>query len=39
MEILGRSQVTLTLGTYSHLAPEVAREAASRVASALWADG
>ena len=38
MEILGHSQVTLTLGTYSHVAPEVARDATERVADALWQD-
>src|SRR3954469_14989788 len=30
MEILGHSQISLTLGTYSHVAPELAREAAQR---------
>lgn len=39
MEILGHSQVTLTLGTYSHVAPEVAREAATSIARVLWDDG
>ena len=37
MEILGHSQITLTLGTYSHVAPEVAREAGERVGRLLWA--
>jgi hypothetical protein len=36
MEILGHSQVTLTLGTYSHVMPELARDAADRMAAALW---
>ena len=36
MEILGHSQITLTLGTYSHVMPELARDAADRMAAALW---
>jgi integrase len=36
MEILGHSQVALTLGTYSHVAVEVAQEAAERMDRALW---
>jgi integrase len=36
MEILGHSQVGLTLGTYSHVAVEVAQEAAQRMNNALW---
>jgi integrase len=36
MEILGHSQVGLTLGTYSHVAVEVAQEAAQRMDNALW---
>lgn len=36
MEILGHSQVSLTLGTYSHVAVEVAQEAAQRMDQALW---
>jgi integrase len=36
MEILGHSQVGLTLGTYSHVAVEVAQEAAQRMDQALW---
>src|SRR5665213_846295 len=38
MAILGHSQISLTLGTYSHVAPELAREAADRMASALWGE-
>ena len=38
MAILGHSQISLTLGTYSHVAPELAHEAAERMASALWGD-
>ena len=38
MEILGHSQIALTMNTYSHVAPEVSREAADRMARALWPD-
>ena len=38
MQILGHSQITLTLGTYSHVVPELARDAADRMAAALWSD-
>lgn len=36
MEILGHSQIAPTMNTYSHVAPEVSREAADRMARALW---
>ncbi|MDP9459310.1 MAG: site-specific integrase [Actinomycetota bacterium] len=36
MEILGHSQISLTLGTYSHVAPELAKDAARRMGEALW---
>ena len=36
MQILGHSQISLTLGTYSHVVPELARDAADRMAAALW---
>ena len=36
MEILGHSQITLTLGTYSHVVPELARDAADKMGAALW---
>jgi integrase len=36
MQILGHSQISLTLGTYSHVMPELAQDAADRVAEALW---
>jgi integrase len=36
MDILGHSQISLTLGTYSHVGPELAEEAAERIGSALW---
>jgi integrase len=38
MEILGHSQIALTMNTYSHVAPEVSREAADRMAKMLWQD-
>jgi hypothetical protein len=38
MEILGHSQIALTMNTYSHVAPEVSREAADRMAEVLWQD-
>ena len=36
MEILGHSQIALTMNTYSRVAPEVSREAADQMARALW---
>ena len=36
MEILGHSQIALTMNTYSHVAPKVSREAADRMARMLW---
>jgi integrase len=39
MEILGHSQISVTLNTYAHVAPEVSRAAAERVDAALWGDG
>jgi integrase len=36
MEILGHSQISVTMNLYSHVAPEVSREAADRMESALW---
>ena len=36
MAILGHSQITLTLGTYSHVMPELARDAAERVGAVLF---
>lgn len=38
MEILGHSQIALTMNTYSHVAPEVSREAADRIGRMLWQD-
>jgi integrase len=37
MEILGHSQVSITLNTYTHVAPEVSRAAADRIQDVLWA--
>lgn len=36
MQVLGHSQIGLTLGTYSQVVPELAEEAARRVAAVLW---
>ena len=36
MQVLGHSQISLTLGTYSHVVPELAQEAAERMGAALW---
>jgi len=36
MQILGHSQIQLTLGTYSHVVPELAQEAAYRMGAVLW---
>jgi integrase len=36
IELLGDSQIALTMNTYSHVAPEVSREAAELMARALW---
>lgn len=36
MEILGHSQISLTLGTYSHVGAELAEDAARRMGEALW---
>ena len=36
MEILGHSQISTTMNIYTHIAPELQREASERVAAALW---
>jgi integrase len=36
MEILGHSQISTTLNIYTHIAPELQKEATEKVASALW---
>ena len=38
MEILGHSQIALTMNTYAHVAPEVSREATDRMRQMLWPD-
>ena len=37
MEVLGHSDVRLTLGTYSHVVAQLQAEAASQMDAALWA--
>jgi integrase len=37
MEVLGHAQISTTMNIYAHVAPELQREAADKVASALWA--
>jgi integrase len=39
MEILGHAQISTTMNIYTHVAPELQREAADRLGSALWATG
>ena len=36
MEILGHSQISTTMNIYTHVAPELGREAADRIGAALW---
>nr|WP_308301971.1 site-specific integrase [Frankia sp. AgKG'84/4] len=36
MEIMGHSQISLTLGTYSHVAPELSTDAADQMGATLW---
>ena len=36
MDVLGHSQVSLTLNTYSHVVPELSKDAADRMGDALW---
>jgi integrase len=36
IELLGHAQIPLTLGTYSHVVPELKRTAADRMGAALW---
>ena len=36
MEILGHSNISTTLNIYTHIAPELQRDATDKVASALW---
>jgi integrase len=39
MEILGHSQIALTMNTYTHLLPEADREAADAMQALLGAEG
>ena len=36
MEMLGHSEIGVTANLYSHVAPELKREAAARVSELLW---
>ena len=36
MQVLGHSPISLSFGTYSHVVPELADEAAERMGTALW---
>jgi integrase len=36
MEILGHAQISTTMNIYTHIAPELQRDAAERLSSALW---
>ena len=36
MEILGHAQISTTLNIYTHIAPELQKEATMKVANALW---
>lgn len=37
MDILGHTQLSQTVATYQHTAPELAVDAAERISRALWA--
>lgn len=39
MELLGQSQISLTLGTYSHITKRLTDEAAAAMSDALWGGG
>jgi integrase len=39
MEILGHSQISITMNTYTHVDPELNREATDSVDRLLWPDG
>jgi integrase len=39
MGILGHSQISVTMNTYSHVSPELSRGAARRMEDALWQSG
>ena len=36
MEILGHAQISTTMNIYTHIAPELQRDATEKVANALW---
>ena len=36
MEILGHAQIGTTMNVYTHIAPELQKDAAERLSSALW---
>ena len=36
MEILGHAQISTTMNIYTHIAPELQKEATERLAGALW---
>ena len=36
MEILGYAQISTTMNIYTHIAPELQKEATEKVAGALW---
>ena len=36
MEILGHAQISTTMNIYTHIAPELQKEATEKVAGALW---
>ena len=36
MELLGHADIATTMNIYSHVAPEVQRDAAERMGTALW---
>ena len=38
MEVLGHAQISTTLNLYTHVAPELQRDAAERMAAALWGE-
>ena len=39
MEILGHAQINTTMNIDTHFAPELQKDAAERLSSALWPDG
>ena len=36
MDVLGHSEIGVTANTYSHVSPEIQREATDRVSELLW---